>query len=91
MANELIDIDWDEVMNKFSSYEGSVVNFCKENHIKRYQFYNQRRRLKKKDNEVLYAIPVKKKKVSERICIKNLAKVSKDIRIEVDNVTVYIH
>ncbi|MBU3203969.1 hypothetical protein [Clostridium algidicarnis] len=64
MAYELIDIYRDEAMNKFSSYEGSVVNFCNENHIKRYQFYNQRRRLKKKDNEVFYAIPVKKEKVN---------------------------
>lgn len=87
MANELVDIDWDDIMNKFSSYEGSVSSFCRENHIKRHQFYNQRR--KNKNREVFHAIPVKKK-VSEKIVTENLGKISKDIRIEVGNVTVYI-
>ncbi len=34
MLKENSKIDWEEIMNKFSSYKGSINEFCKENNIK---------------------------------------------------------
>ena len=32
-------------MNKFSSYKGSINEFCKENNVKQHQLYHRRRKL----------------------------------------------
>ena len=36
MPKEKSKIDCEEIMNKFSSHKGSIIEFCKENNIKQH-------------------------------------------------------
>lgn len=44
MAKKVNDVKWRELIEKFSSYEGTLDIFCKENSINRSQFYYYRKR-----------------------------------------------
>lgn len=44
MKNVLPDINWDEILLKFSNYQGTVANFCKENKIGQHRLYYQRKK-----------------------------------------------
>ncbi len=41
--NEDKIIDWKAMLDKLSSYSGTIRNFCKENNIPEKQFYYHRR------------------------------------------------
>ncbi len=41
-------INWEEILNKFYSYKGTITNFCRENNIKPHQLYYRR---KEKNNK----------------------------------------
>lgn len=79
------NLNWKEIINKFSTYEGSIVNFCKENDIKSYQLYHQRKKLRMQKGQTFHAIdisnatPIEKQKV-------NL----KHIIIEIGNAKIYV-
>ena len=42
---------WREFLDKFSSYEGSVISLCKENNISKGRFYHYKKRFEKKSNK----------------------------------------
>jgi hypothetical protein len=44
MANRVDNSIWNEYIDKFSSYEGTVTGFCKENNISKSQFYYHKKR-----------------------------------------------
>ncbi|WP_176431479.1 hypothetical protein [Anaerovirgula multivorans] len=37
MLSEAPGIDWEDILDKFSSYEGTIRGFCKENNISVHQ------------------------------------------------------
>lgn len=39
-----VEINWADILSKFSSYEGTIVAFCKENGIKPHQLYYHRKK-----------------------------------------------
>ena len=47
MTKEVSEINCEEIMNKFSTYDGIGTNFCKENNIKPYQLFYQRKKLQR--------------------------------------------
>ena len=49
MANEVSEINWEEIIEKFSSFEGTITNFCKENNINQHQLYYRRKKLAKEN------------------------------------------
>ncbi len=53
-------INWNEILESFNSYKGSVIDFCKENNITKGQFYYYKRRLKKVNMPVFHAIALNK-------------------------------
>ncbi len=47
MSKEISEINWDDVLNKFTSYEGTIVNFCKEHGVSQHQLYYRRKKWQK--------------------------------------------
>jgi predicted adenine nucleotide alpha hydrolase (AANH) superfamily ATPase len=45
MQSEKKDINWIEIMEKFSTHKGKIVDFCRENNIRPQQLYRQRKKL----------------------------------------------
>ncbi|WP_253197827.1 IS66 family insertion sequence element accessory protein TnpA [Clostridium gasigenes] len=91
MPKENSKIDWEEIMNKFSLYKGSINEFCKENNIKQHQLYHRRKKLVGNANPAFHAIALDKE--ADAVTAKsNSSEVSitKDIRIEIGKVNIYI-
>ena len=59
MVNEASELNWTEILNKFATYKGSIIDFCKENNIKHYQLYHQRKKLEKATNQISYFVSLK--------------------------------
>ena len=77
-------IDWKAMIDKLSSYSGTIKDFCKENNIPEKQFYYHRRKLADKDKAVFHKIPLKSE---DSLIVKNTIK---DIKIEVGKAAIYI-
>ena len=90
MAKEISEINWTHVMNKFSTYDGVINHFCKENNIKPYQLFYQRKKLEKETKPTFHAIALNKKE-SIKPTITNIhVPGAKDIRIEIGKANVYV-
>ncbi|GAA0479325.1 hypothetical protein IRB23M11_09180 [Alkalibacterium sp. m-11] len=59
--------NWEEVLNKLSSYKGTIKSFCKENNISAHQLYYRRKRAKKNDTPTFHAVSMKGKAVDTPI------------------------
>lgn len=83
MNKEATNINWAEIMDKFSKHTGSVVGFCKENNIKQHQLYHQRQKLKRKSQQGFHVLEIPKP---------SMAKPHEplSIRIEVGNINIFI-
>ena len=77
------NINWVEIMDKFAKYEGRIIDFCKENNIKHYQLYNQRKKLKK--TQAFHVIDVSNVKDLD-----NTKAAEQSIKIEIGNVKIFI-
>ncbi|NSB12642.1 IS66 family insertion sequence element accessory protein TnpA [Clostridium beijerinckii] len=44
------NINWREIVAGFSSYEGTLGNFCNSNHITKSQFYYYKKKLNNENN-----------------------------------------
>ena len=82
--NEDKSIDWKAMIDKLSSYSGTIRDFCKENNIPEKQFYYHRRKLADKNKAVFHKIPLKSE---DNLIVKNNIK---DIKIEVGKARIYI-
>ncbi|MGF0108930.1 IS66 family insertion sequence element accessory protein TnpA [Clostridium sp. SGI.024] len=51
MSRKLSNEKWNEFINLFSSYEGTVSSFCEENNISKTQFYYHKRRIEAASTE----------------------------------------
>ena len=67
MSSEATDINWEEVLNKLSSYKGTIRSFCKENNLSPHQLYYRRKRARKNDNPTFHAVSMKDKAVDTPI------------------------
>lgn len=91
MPKEKIKIDWEEIMNKFSSYTGNINKFCEENNIKHHQLYHRRKKLPQKINPAFHAIGLNKEKlVFNDKQISPEVNIPKDIKIEIGKTNIYI-
>ena len=85
MSEEVANINWAEIMNKFSKHDGSIIDFCRENNIKPYQLYHQKNKLKKKAPQTFRILNVPKPTETE-----NTKNSKQSVRIEIGNVNIYI-
>jgi len=67
MISEAPSINWKDILDKFSSYEGTIVEFCKQNNIKPHQLYYQRKRSENTAAPVFHAVRFREKNSDETI------------------------
>ena len=83
MENEKKDINWNEIIKKFSEHKGTIANFCRENNIKPQQLYRQRKKLEKESTTTFHAINMSK-------AIDKPLSSNEKIRIEIGNAKIFI-
>ena len=80
---------WKELLEKFSSYDGTVIDYCKENNISKSQFYYYRKKFNKEIKTIFHAIEVKPE-TSQLQKEKNNEKGNKSVKIELGRANIYI-
>lgn len=88
----LLDVDWENILSVFSTYKGTIVNFCKENNIKVHQLYCRRKRSKKVEGPTFHAIDFKEKSYlgkAEQVYASS-AKIVQNIKIEIGKAKIYL-
>jgi hypothetical protein len=88
MSRKLDNASWEEYINKFDSFKGTVTakDFCIENKLSKSQFYYHKKRLdKEKPTTVFHAVSLTKQdNVAENIAN------SKEVKIAVGNASITI-
>ena len=79
---------WQEIIEKYSSYQGSVTKFCQEQGISKSQFYYHKRLLNNDNNKFVFqAIKLNKKEITSETSI---VKPSTNIKIKVGKASISI-
>ena len=81
-------INWEEVVAEFSSYEGTLKDFCAANNISKSQLYYYRKKFELKDNLQFHAISMKEEKAQTTVTILPATQI--DVRIEIGAAKIYI-
>ena len=81
-------INWEEIVTSFSSYEGTLKDFCAANNISKSQLYYYRKKFEKQGYINFHAISMKEEKVKTEINL--ISAKPKDIRIEIGAANIYI-
>lgn len=81
----LINAKWTSLLNDFSSYQGTITAFCKENNISKSQLYYYRKKLERAGEGIFQAITLK-----EKTECKLISRVSNNILIEISNVKIHV-
>jgi hypothetical protein len=80
---------WSNLLERFSSYGGSVSGFCQENNISKSQFYYYKKRFSKSDKSTFHAIVINKEESSAKAEV-SAEKAPEYIRIEIAKANIYI-
>jgi len=81
-------INWKQLVNEFTSYEGTLISFCRQNNISKGQFYYYRKKFEEKENLKFHAISLKTEKLETQITMLQPKKA--DIRIEIGAAKIYV-
>lgn len=79
---------WVDILKQFSSYQGTVNCFCKENNISKNQFYYYRKKLKDLSN-LIFDLVILNKNITKKSVISN-SEQAKEIRIKIGLANIYI-
>lgn len=83
------NINWREIIPAFSSYEGTIGNFCNANHITKSQFYYYKKKFNDENNNLqFHAISMKEERVRTEITVVPADRPS--IIIEIGSAKIYI-
>lgn len=80
---------WHQYIENFSSYEGTVTDYCKENCISKNQYYYYLKKFKKEKTSIFHAIELSDKPAA-LIQSKNDKEENKSIKIELGKANIYI-
>lgn len=89
MAVNYSEETWKEYIENFSSYEGTVTDYCKENCISKNQYYYYLKKFKTNSTSTFHAIDLKEKSAALAES-RNDKEGNKNIRIEFGSVNIYI-
>lgn len=68
--NNTENINWREIIATFSSYEGTLVNFCNANHITKSQFHYYKKKFKDEDNNLqFHAISMREERIRTEMTV----------------------
>lgn len=84
MASKATAIDWENILEKFAIYEGTIKSFCKENNINLHQFYYHRKAAKKRSTPVFHSINFKEE------AIPSTSHSTSNIKVEIGKAKIYI-
>lgn len=90
MTKKVSEINWNQIMQKFSSYEGIIADFCRENKISQHQLYYRRKMLKKKSNPIFHGIQLNKEESTHHTNNRPQDSGMKEIKIEIGKANIYI-
>ena len=88
MRRKLSNVEWNDFINLFSSYEGTVSKFCEENNISKTQFYYHKRRIEAAGSistPIFQGILLNEKVIADKSEI-----TCSDIRIEIGKANIFI-
>ena len=86
MAKRIDKETWREFIEKFSSYEGTVTQYCIENNLSKSQFYYHKRRFETPEDISFHAISLKE----ESLNIINENNTINNIKIEIGKANIFI-
>ena len=87
--NNTENINWKEIVATFSSYEGTLGNFCNANHITKSQFHYYKKKFKDEDNNLqFHAISMREERVRTEITLVPANK--PNIIIEIGAAQIYV-
>ncbi|OSA97886.1 UNVERIFIED_ORG: hypothetical protein B2H98_06525 [Clostridium botulinum] len=89
MIKKGTDVKWRGLVEKFSSYEGTLDSFCKENSISRSQFYYYIKKFEKENNTTFQAISLEKNNTNI-LTVTNNIKPYVEIKIEIGKAKIFI-
>ena len=87
MAKRIDKDIWKEFIDKFSSYEGTVTQYCLENNLSKSQFYYHKRRFEEPTEHTFHAISLDQ---IQEVNVANKVTDSKDIRIQLGKANIFI-
>lgn len=90
MSEEITEINWNEILEKFSTYKGVITHFCKENNIKPHQLFYQRKKLQRKNKKTFHAIDLNPAESTIPDVVNNSIQITNEIKIEIDKAKIYI-
>jgi len=85
MENASTRESWERILERFSSYEGTVISFCRENNVSKSQLYYHKKRYKSLNKPSFHAISLNTVKASDGV-----EKANKVIRIEIGKANIFI-
>lgn len=80
---------WKELLEKFSFYQGTVTDYCKENNISKSQFYYYRKKFNKEIKTTFHAVKINPE-ISQLQKEKNNDGENNSIKIELGRASIYI-
>lgn len=79
---------WKGILNKYPSFEGTISAFCKQQNIKKHQFYYYKKKFKEDNNsQIFHAITLNQERTN--VTLTNYS-VSKEIKIQLGKATISI-
>lgn len=86
MAYKALAVDWEDILEKFATYKGTIKSFCKDNNISPHQFYYQRKAAKKREIAIFHAIDFKEDTIPSNSCLTSTS----SIKIEIGKAKIHI-
>lgn len=85
-------INWSDILKRFSTYKGTIASFCEENNINAHQLYYQRRKSAKNNSPVFHGIKVSEKDFTFQggAADKPSLKENAHIKVEIGKAKIYI-
>lgn len=89
MSTKLDNSIWEEYINKFTSYKGTITvkDFCIENNISKNQFYYHKKRLAKQDSTTVFhaiSLNTKQDKIEQNFLV------SEEVKIKIGKASISI-
>lgn len=90
MSKEISEINWDDVLNEFTSCEGTIVNFFKEHGVSQHQLYYRRKKLQKETKTTFYEFRLDDDCLKKAVIVNENKIYYNDIKIEIGKAWLFI-
>lgn len=92
MKSKETDEYWDDILEKFSKHQGTIVSFCRKHNVNIHRLYHRRKKLLTKPKPTFHAINLNDNSAENDIAnnVENNPTPSSEIRIEIGKTKLYI-